>query len=137
MVIAGMMVTLVPPLFSGAVSGAKVKGAVRDFAIILRESRNKAIIHNIEQQVFLELDENRYRVGDDEHHELPETITMDVETVDGSVQQNIDKHKLVFFPDGSSSGELITVRGGNHVYHLQLDWLTGSLAISEGGDSAG
>ena len=39
---------------------------------------------------------------------------------------------LRFFPDGSSSGELITLSGGNRAYYLQLNWLTGSITITEG-----
>ena len=51
MVIAGLMIALVPPLFSGAVSGTKLKGSVRDLAVILRETRSQAIITNRAQVV--------------------------------------------------------------------------------------
>ena len=36
MVIAGLMIALVPPLFSGAVSGTKLKASARDLAVVLR-----------------------------------------------------------------------------------------------------
>ena len=62
MLIAGLMIALVPPLFSGAVSGTRLKGSARDLAIVLRETRSKAIIHNTEQLVHLDLKEPRYRV---------------------------------------------------------------------------
>jgi general secretion pathway protein H len=137
MVIAGLMIALVPPLFSGAVSGTKLKGSARDLAIVLRETRSKAIISNTEQLVHLDLKEPRYRVGNDKPRALPENVDMAVEVVTGDRIDKTAKHVLRFFPDGSSSGELITLSGGNRAYHLQLNWLTGSITITEGLSDAG
>lgn len=136
MVIASLMITLVPPLFSGAVSGARIKGSVRDFAITLRETRSKAIIHNSEQQIHLDLENLQYRVGNAEPLPLAENMTMDVELITGAKVEGIDKHVVHFFPDGSSSGEMLTLKSGNHVYHLHLNWLTGNITISSGTDNA-
>ena len=137
MVIAGLMIALVPPLFSSAVSGTKLKGSARDLAIVLRETRSKAIIHNTEQLVHLDLKEPRYRVGNGKIQALPENVGMAVEVVTGARIEETAKHVLRFFPDGSSSGELITLSGGNRAYYLQLNWLTGSITITEGVSNAG
>lgn len=137
MVIAGLMVALVPPLFSGAVSGAKIKGSARDFAIALRESRSKAIIQNNEQRIHLDLKNHQYQINKGKPLKLPVNVTMDVQLITGTKIENIDKHVIHFFPDGSSSGELITLSGANQVYHLHLNWLTGNIRISTGADNAG
>ena len=137
MVIAGLMIALVPPLFSGAVSGTKLKGSARDLAIVLRETRSKAIIHNTEQLVHLDLKEPRYRVGNGKPQAFPRDVKMAVEVVTGARVEEMAQHVVRFFPDGSSSGELITLSGGNRVYHLQLNWLTGSITITEGLRDAG
>jgi general secretion pathway protein H len=137
MVIAGLMIALVPPLFSGAVSGTKLKGSARDLAIVLRETRSKAIINNTEQLVHLDLKEPRYRVGNGKIQALPENVDMAVEVVTGARIEETAQHVLRFFPDGSSSGELITLSGGNRAYYLQLNWLTGSITITEGLANAG
>ena len=137
MVIAGLMIALVPPLFSSAVSGTKLKGSARDLAIVLRETRSKAIIHNTEQLVHLDLKEPRYRVGNGKIQALPENVDIAVEVVTGARIDETAKHVLRFFPDGSSSGELITLSGGNRAYYLQLNWLTGSITITEGLANAG
>jgi len=137
MVIAGLMIALVPPLFSSAVSGTKLKGSARDLAIVLRETRSKAIIHNTEQLVHLDLKQPRYRVGNGKIQALPENVGMAVEVVTGARIEETAKHVLRFFPDGRSSGELITLSGGNRAYYLQLNWLTGSITITEGLADAG
>ena len=132
MVIAGLMIALVPPLFSGAVSGTKLKGSVRDLAVILRETRSQAIITNREQVVQLDLETARYRVADGKPRTLPEGIEIAVELISGARLEDSAQHLLRFFPDGSSSGELITFSGGNRAYQLHLNWLTGSITINEG-----
>jgi general secretion pathway protein H len=111
MVIASLMIALVPPMFSGAVSGTRIKGSARDLAITLRESRSRAIIYNIEQRVHLDMENQRYRVGDGEATALPEGVSIDI--------------------------ELITLRGGKHVWQLHLNWLTGNITINVGDSDAG
>lgn len=137
LIIAGLMVALVPPLFSGAVSGTKVKGSARDLVIALREARSKAIIQNNEQVLHLDLETPRYRVGDGDIRALPDGMAIAVETITGARVDPRAKHTLRFFPDGSSSGELVTLTGGSRVYHLQLNWLTGGITVTEGTIDAG
>jgi general secretion pathway protein H len=137
LVIAGLMLALVPPLFSGAVSGVNARGAARDLAIALRETRSLAVIRNTEQQVHLDLVAPRYRAGGGKLQTLPEGIAMSVELATGLGHHGMTRHTVRFFPDGSSSGELINLTGAKRTYHLQLDWLTGSITITEGTGNGG
>ena len=137
MVIAALMIALVPPLFSNAVSGTKLKGSARDLAIALRETRSKAIIHNREQRVYLDLETPRYRIGDDKPQQLPDNVEIKVGLITGDYISDNAKHVVHFFPDGSSSGELISLSGDDRAYHLQLNWLTGAISITEGVPDAG
>jgi len=137
MVIAALMVALVPPLFSGAVSGTRLKGSARDLAVSLRETRSQAIIHNSEQLVHLDLETPRYRIGNARPQALPADVVMAVETITGERVAQMTQHVVRFYPDGSSSGELITLSGDKQAYHLQLNWLTGSITITEGLADAG
>lgn len=137
LVIVGLMVALVPPLFSGAVSGTKLKGSARDLAVALRETRSQAIIHNNEQLVHLDLETPRYRIGNGKIQALPADVAIAVETITGERVDPRAQHVLRFFPDGSSSGELVTLSGGDRAYHLQLNWLTGTITITEGVVNAG
>ena len=137
MVIAGLMIALVPPLFSGAVSGTKLKASARDLAVVLRETRSQAIMRNSEQLVHLDLETAHYRVGNAKPQTLPGEVVMAVELITGANVEKMAQHVVRFFPDGSTSGELITLSGGKRAYHLQLNWLTGSITITEGLADAG
>ena len=131
------MIALVPPLFSGAVSGTRLKSSARDLATALRETRSRAIIHNAEQLVHLDLETPRYRVDGGKIETLPENVAINVELVTGAFVAESARHVVRFFPDGSSSGELITLSGGNRAYQLQLNWLTGRITITEAFPDAG
>lgn len=137
MVIAGLMIALVPPLFSAAVTGTKLKSSARDLAVALRETRSQAIIRNSEQLVHLDLESARYRIGNKKPRGLPVDVIMAVQLITGDHVEEKAQHVLRFFPDGSTSGELITLNGGNRAYYLQLNWLTGSITITEGLRDAG
>ncbi len=136
-VIAGLAVALVPPLFSAAVPGAKIRGAAHDFMVALRQTRSRAIIQNSEQQVVLDLENHRYRVGKDSVVVFPEEMRMQVQLVTGTKIDQTEQHIVSFFADGSSSGEAITLSGGQQAYRLQLDWLTGNITLHAGADHAG
>jgi len=132
LVIAGLLFALTPPLFTGAVSGTRLKGLARDLVTMMRETRSQAIIRNAEQQMYLDTEARHYRAGDNRVLHLPEGVTMTVQPATAPDDPAQQQHVLRFFPDGSSSGAKISVSGGNHGYYLQLDWLTGRVTISEG-----
>jgi len=132
LVIAGLILTLLPPLFTGAIAGTNFKGAARNLAITLRETRSQAIIHNTEQQVRLDLETPYYQVGNNKILRLPDSVHMDVQLVTGANAPEMRQHVVRFFPDGSCSGEMITLSEGSHAYYLQLNWLTGSITVTEG-----
>ena len=79
LVIAGLLFALTPPLFTGAVSGTRLKGLARDLVTMMRETRSQAIIRNAEQQMYLDTEARHYRAGDNRVLHLPEGVTMTVQ----------------------------------------------------------
>ena len=124
-------------LFSGAVAGAKIKGAARDLAVAMRESRSRAILSGSEQQLSLNLGQGHYVAGNNKSEALPAEMTIDIQQITGAHVEDDEEYVLRFFADGSTSGELITLKSGNRAYRLQLDWLTGAITIQEGQGGAG
>jgi general secretion pathway protein H len=137
MVIASMMVALVPPMFSGAVAGAKIKGSARSLAIAMRETRSRAILQNTVQELRLNLKQHHYSAAGKNPEQLPADMRVGIEQITGARVEDQDEYALQFFPDGSSSGELITLQSGSRAYQLHLDWLTGSITIQEGQSGEG
>jgi general secretion pathway protein H len=126
-----LMAAMVLPLFSGGVSGADLKTAARDVAAGLRLARDRAISQRSEALLELNLEARTFRVSPDPSpHRLPEKIDLKLYTA----QRDLLSDKvgsIRFFPDGGSNGGRITLASGEHKYDVDVDWLTGRVAILE------
>ena len=131
MLIVGLLVALVPPLFSGAVPGAKLKAAVRDLAVTLRLARNQSITRDVETQVYLNLESPAYAIGKQAPRAFPAGVELKVPPVPGQGALAAKRHVVRFFSDGSSSGTLITLSRGARSYDIHVGWLTGRVTIIE------
>lgn len=131
LVLVMLVMTLVPPLLSGAIPGARLKGAAHDLTATLRNTRKQSITRNAELVVRLSPEQAEYRVGRGRPTTLPDGVRLNVQgLVDTGLPSN-EPHLLWFFPDGSSSGariQLVDDKGG---YRLDVDWLTGRVELGE------
>jgi general secretion pathway protein H len=137
MVIVALLVALVPPLFSGAVPGARLKGAARDLAVELRYARSHAITRNQDMEVRLNLEPPAYAVPGRAPRTLPEGVKIQVVSATSRRVLQPTSYRVRFFPDGSSSGAQITLSGGSRSYRIGVDWLTGRVDIAESSGDAG
>jgi general secretion pathway protein H len=131
LVIGVLLVALVPPLLSGMSGATELRGAARQLAAGLRGARNEAITRQHEAVLTFDLEQHRFGVtGDPRVITLPESLafklyTAQSELIDGAAGN------IRFFPDGSSTGGHITVSGPKLAYRINVDWLTGAIAIVE------
>lgn len=131
MAIVALVVTLIPPLFSGAVPGARLKGAARDLAVAMRDTRSQAITRNAQTALHLNLEQAQYTIPGRQSRSLPAGVRVNVATAAGEDALPEPQHVLYFYPDGSSSGSRITLSSGKRAYRLDVDWLTGRVSIAE------
>lgn len=127
--IVSLLFALIPPLFSGAVPGAKLKAAVRDLAVTLRLARNQSITRDAETQVYLNLEKPAYAIGRQAPRALPAGVGLTVAPAATQSTAAATRHVVRFFPDGSSSGTLINLSRGKRSYDLHVGWLTGRVTI--------
>jgi general secretion pathway protein H len=71
----------------------------------------------------------RFRVSDDARiHKLPDGVTLKLFTAQNDlVDANVGA--IRFFPDGGSNGGRITIAAGERKFEVDVDWLTGRVAI--------
>jgi len=126
-----LIAAMVLPMFSGGVSGTDLKTAARDVAAGLRLARDRAISQRSESLLELNLEKRTFRVSPDERsHRLPEKVELKLYTA----QRDLLNEKvgaIRFFPDGGSNGGRITLAAGERKYDVDVDWLTGRVAILE------
>jgi len=137
--IAGLLVSLVPPVISAVVPGTKIKVAARELAVTLRDARNQAISRSMAVEMQFDFDKSVYKMRGGEDHVLPRGVRMAlIEDATGStvVQIGDEPYRLRFYPDGSSSGTAIRLGNDEIHYQVSVGWLMGRVALWEVQDGA-
>lgn len=114
-----------------AISGAEAQVSARHVAAMLRKSRAQAIVENRDLIVHVDVDDRSIRLGEEPAEILPRNVNLRVYSA-RSEQQDETTAGIRFFPDGSSTGGEIILQDAKATYHVQIEWLSGQVAIVEG-----
>jgi general secretion pathway protein H len=127
--IMAVLAALVVPRFTGGVSSSELKGATREVAAGLRLARSEALATRRETRVMLDLEQRTFQVERDVRtHALPKQIELKLFTAQSDLVS--DKVGAIrFFPDGGSNGGRVTLSAGERKFNVDIDWLTGRVAI--------
>ena len=119
----------VPRLVS-ALPGVETKRTASDLAAVLKDARFQAIRSSFETAVVLDLGARQYRVeGESQSHSLPAGLEITL-TTGGASSPGGRSGEIAFYADGSSSGGRVALGQGGHVYHVDVDWLTGRVSLA-------
>lgn len=127
----GIIASVVIPIFGPGVSTLELKRSARELAAGLRLARSQAIAQRTEAVLELDLAGRSFRVPPDPRlHSLPQGVELKLFTAQSDLL-NEQVGTVRFFPDGGSNGGRITVAAGDRKYDVDIDWLTGRVAILE------
>ncbi|MCC6194305.1 MAG: GspH/FimT family pseudopilin [Burkholderiales bacterium] len=116
------------PIFTGT-SNAEMRGAARQLASGLRLARSEAVSQRRETFLVIDLAGRRFKVDRQaQEHPLPRNVELKLYTA----QKDLVDDKvgsIRFYPDGGSNGGRITLGSGERKYEVDVDWLTGRVAI--------
>src|SRR5205823_14822628 len=125
--VAGMVL----PTFGAGVPTSELKAAARQLAAGLRIARSEAVSQKREALLAVDLEGRRFKVDRDPHeYRLPSRVGLKLFTAQNDIV-NEKVGAIRFFPDGGSNGGRITVFAGERKYEVDVDWLTGRVAIFE------
>ena len=127
--IMAIVAAVAGPYLAGGVSGAELKGAARQVAAGLRLARSEALSTRRETRLVLDLERHSFRVeGDAREHPLPKDAGLKLFTAQNDLVSD-RVGAIRFYPDGGSNGGRITIAAGERKYEVDVDWLTGRVAI--------
>jgi general secretion pathway protein H len=131
LVLMALVAAVTIPLFGNGVSATELRGAARELAAGLRLARGQAITQRTEAMLQLDVATRRFTVPPDPRvHALPAGIELKLFTAQRDlVSDNVGA--IRFYPDGGSNGGRVTVASGDRKYDVDVDWLTGRVAILE------
>jgi general secretion pathway protein H len=129
--IMGFIAAIAIPMFSGGVSTTQLKSAAREVAAGLRLARDQAIAQRNETLWQIDVAARAFSVPPDPRvHHLPDRIDIKLFAAQTDlVGDNLGA--IRFFPDGGSNGGRVTLAAGERKYEVDVDWLTGRIAILE------
>jgi len=131
LMLMGIIASVVIPIFGPGVSTLELKRSARELAAGLRLARSQAIAQRTEAVLELDLAGRSFRVPPDPRlHSLPQGVELKLFTAQSDLL-NEQVGTVRFFPDGGSNGGRITVAAGDRKYDVDIDWLTGRVAILE------
>lgn len=107
----------------------------RDMATALRRARMDAVSYGGEAALTIDMGKRLYWTGEEPPAKIPKALSVTVLTAAEAIESDALAH-VVFYPDGSSNGAVITVRkaraqGGGYV--VRADWLTGVVKLEREG----
>ena len=127
--IMAIAASIVVPMLGGGVSTGELKSAARELAAGLRVARSEALAARRDTRVLLDLERRTFRIDrDPREHALPARIDLKLFTAQSDIV-NEREGAIRFFADGGSNGGRITVAAGERKYEVDVDWLTGRVAI--------
>jgi general secretion pathway protein H len=115
----------------GKASAADLKSAARSIAAGLRTAQTTAMATRRDATLTVDMESREYVTsGEHDVRTLPKNIDLKLFTAQTEVE-NEHRGSIRFYPDGSSTGGRITVSSGERKYLVDVDWLTGRVAINE------
>lgn len=122
-------VALVVPRFGAGSEAIALETATRQIAAGLRLARTRAVESGRDTSFVLDLKSARFIVtGDARERRLPDGLAFGLYTAT-SEQVNADQGGIRFFPDGSSTGGRVAVAAGAARRFVDVNWLTGRVAV--------
>ncbi|HEY1326610.1 MAG TPA: GspH/FimT family pseudopilin [Casimicrobiaceae bacterium] len=117
------------PMLGNGVSTTELRNSARQLAAGLRTARSEAVSQRRETFLVLDVAGKRFKVDrDPREYPLPKGVQLKLFTAQNDiVDANVGS--IRFFPDGGSNGGRITVASGTRKYEVDVDWLTGRVAI--------
>lgn len=127
-ILALISAMVIPRILNGP-STTELRSAARQVAAGLRFARSEAVAKRQEARLTLDLEHQSFAVdGGGPVRPLPRGVGVKLFTAQSDLVS--DKvGSIRFFPDGGSNGGRVTVFAGERKYDVDVDWLTGRVAI--------
>jgi general secretion pathway protein H len=130
LVLLGVMAGLAASRIAGSLEGPSLQATSGELAAALRRARSHAIVRNHPTVVRVDVDAPSFGIPGERTYKVPDRLRVTLFTaVTEQLAGNVGE--IRFFPDGSSTGGEVTLAGEKARNHVQVDWLTGRVAVYE------
>ena len=134
-VLALLGIALAVTAFSldGGLERARLDATARDVAAALRHTRTRALVEHRPQWFTLDLNARNFVSPGRGPQDIPAGTTLHVTSAAEDVE-HAGQARIRFFADGSSTGGNIELSRKRRGVRIDVDWLTGAVAVSQMGE---
>ena len=124
-----LILGLVSPTIINSIQRSKLNKVGSDLVAAIRYTRAQALIKNEEQGITFDLAESTYQIPvKNKVVNVPKLF--DMKLITAATESDSDTTGTIrFFPDGSSTGGRITLKGENKTWVVNIAWLTGNVEL--------
>jgi general secretion pathway protein H len=127
--IAAMVMLLVIPAGRHRRDQQAMSGAAHEIATAMRLARARAVATNRSAAIVVDVANAAWRTAGPVHA-LPRGTQVTLRTA-GAEEITASEGAIRFYPDGSATGGGLTLARGDTRYEVEVDWLTGAVAVRE------
>jgi general secretion pathway protein H len=135
MALLAIALTVTAFSLDGGLDRARLDASARDIVAALRHTRTRALVEHHPQWFTLDLNAHTFASPGREPQGLPAGTVLHVTSAAEDVQHP-GEARIRFFPDGSSTGGNIELVRKNREVRIDVDWLTGAVAMDEKGSGS-
>ena len=129
LMLIAVVTSIVMPMVASGPSPAELRSAARQVAAGARMARTVAVTQRRAVLLQFDIENGTFKVdGEPRAHVLPRGIAMSLYTAQRDVV-NAKVGAIRFYPDGGSNGGRVSLVVGERRFDIDVDWLTGRVAI--------
>ena len=116
------------PFFARSMNSVNLNSGARELVVLLKKGANDAVIKSESVRFQLDDDNRLYQIsGDKKQYPWPKEIAVSLK----APGRDLGSSMIVFYPDGTTSGGLILMRSEKRAYEIDVNWITGRVALNE------
>jgi general secretion pathway protein H len=123
-----LMFAVVWPLVGSRTNSAQQAATALDIALLLRADRTAATRDGIPTGTRIDLARRVITGAGGRQVRVPSDVAMDLTTGTQCIE-GARRFVILFAPDGSSCGGVLTLRRGNLTYAVRINWLSGMIDV--------
>jgi general secretion pathway protein H len=128
--ILGMAMAMVVVRGAPVSPATHARAAAREISGALRAARTEALMANQSVLFTLDVAKRSYSWGQQAPQTLPGDLQLGLLTSTDQVDSK-SVGRVRFDPDGGATGGRITIAGGDRIWWVGVDWLTGRVSVDE------
>lgn len=123
-----LMFAIVWPVIGQRTNNAQQAATALDVATLLRADRTSAARNGVPTGTRIDLGRRVITGATGRRVQLPRDIALEV-TTGAPCMEGAQRFVIVFAPDGTSCGGVLTLRKGGQIYAVRVNWLSGMIDV--------